>query len=154
MDPNVTGRFTIHDEYDPEAPKVNKIVALDLTQGTEGNATGLGLADLTTKRAFEKIDYEKTFVNCLTSCWANTGRIPIFLPSDRDTIMMGLRIAGIRDYRKAKIVIIKNTLDLKRFMISETLQRELEKNPELAKKVKVVSEPRELVFDVLGNLAR
>lgn len=154
MDPNVTGRFTIHDEYDPEAPKVNKIVVLDLTHGTEGNATGLGLADLTTKRVFEKIDYEKTFVNCLTSCWANTGRIPIFLPSDRDTIMMGLRIAGIRDYKKAKIVMIKNTLDLRRFLISETLQQELQRSPELTKKVKVVSEPREIVFGVLGNLAR
>jgi len=154
MDPNVTGRFTIQDEYDPEAPKVNKIVVLNLTRESEGNATGLGLADLTTKRVFEKIDFEKTFVNCLTSCWANTGRIPIFLPSDRDTIMMGLRIAGIRDYKKAKVVMIKNTLDLRRFLISETLQQDLEISPGLAKKVKVVSEPREIVFDVLGNLAR
>jgi len=154
MDPNVTGRFTIQDEYDPEAPKVNKIVVLNLTHESEGNATGLGLADLTTKKVFEKIDFEKTFVNCLTSCWANTGRIPIFLPSDRDTIMMGLRIAGIRDYKKAKVVMIKNTLDLRRFLISETLQQDLERSPGLAKKVKVVSEPREIVFDVLGNLAR
>jgi len=154
MDPNVTGRFTIQDEYDPEAPKVNKIVVLNLTNETEGNVTGLGLADLTTKKVFEKIDFEKTFVNCLTSCWANTGRIPIFLSSDRDTIMMGLRIAGIRDYEKAKIVMIKNTLDLRRFLISETLQQDLERSPGLAKKVKVVSESREIVFDVLGNLAR
>ncbi|MEM3004012.1 MAG: DUF362 domain-containing protein [Candidatus Bathyarchaeia archaeon] len=154
MDPNVTGRFTIQEEHDPEAPRVNKIVVLDLTEKTEGNATGIGLADLTTRRVFEKIDYEKTFVNCLTSCWANTGRIPIFLPSDREAIMMGLRIAGIRDYAKAKIVIIKNTLELRRFLISERLKQELEENPELRGRIRIVGGPRELVFDVLGNLAR
>ncbi|MBS7622632.1 DUF2088 domain-containing protein, partial [Candidatus Bathyarchaeota archaeon] len=154
MDPNVTGRFTIQEEHDPEAPRVNKIVVLDLTDETEGNATGIGLADLTTKRVFEKIDFEKTFVNCLTSCWANTGRIPIFLPSDRDAIMMGLRIAGVRDYSKAKIVIIKNTLELRRFLISERLKQELEENPELRSRIRVAGGPRELVFDVLGNLAR
>ncbi|MEM2305589.1 MAG: hypothetical protein QXK51_09625 [Candidatus Methanomethylicia archaeon] len=67
---------------------------------------------------------------------------------------MGLRTAGIRDFKKAKIVRIKNTLELTRFWISEALLEELEKNPELKKKVKVIGEPREMIFDVLGNLAR
>lgn len=153
MDPNVTGRFYVPTEHEPQAPKVGKIVVLDLTTDSEGNATGLGGADLTTRRLFDKIDFEKTFVNTLTSGWVEASKIPTFLSCDRDAILMGLRIAGVKDHKRAKIVLIKNTLELKRFLISEALRQEIEQNPEL-KKVKVVSEARDMVFDVLGNLAR
>lgn len=154
MDPNVTGRFFVPGEYDPEAPRVKRIIVLDLSPKTEGNAVGIGMADLTTRRVFEKIDFVKTFVNCLTAGWPEAGKVPVFLSCDRDAIAMGLRTAGIRDFKKAKIVRIKNTLELTRFWISEALLEELEKNPELKKKVKVIGEPREMIFDVLGNLAR
>ncbi len=153
MDPNVTGRFYVPTEHEPQAPKVGKIVVLDLTTDSEGNATGLGGADLTTRRLFDKIDFEKTFVNTLTSGWVEASKIPTFLSCDRDAILMGLRIAGVKDQKKAKIVLIKNTLELERFLISEALRQEIDQNPEL-KKVKVVSEARDMVFDVLGNLAR
>lgn len=154
MDPNVTGRFFVPGEYDPEAPRVKRIIVLDLSSKTEGNAVGIGMADLTTRRVFEKMDFVKTFVNCLTAGWPEVGKVPVFLPCDRDAIAMGLRAAGVRDPKKAKVVRIKNTLELKRFWISESLLEELDKNPELKKKVKVISEPREMIFDVLGNLAR
>jgi hypothetical protein len=153
MDPNITGRFYVPTEYEPQAPKVGKIVVLNLTPDSEGNATGLGAADLTTRRLFDKIDFEKTFVNTLTSGWVEASKIPTFLSCDRDAILMGLRTAGVRDHKRAKIVLIKNTLELKRFLISEALKEEIEQTPEL-KKVKIVSEERDMVFDVLGNLAR
>jgi hypothetical protein len=65
-----------------------------------------------------------------------------------------LRIAGIRDPKKTKIVLIKNTLEIDRFQISEALKEELDQDDELGKKVKVVGEAREIIFDILGNLAR
>ena len=154
MDPNVTGRFFLPTEHETKAPQTKKILVLNLTPDTEGNATGLGLADLTTRRVFDRIDFEKTFVNCLTSGWVEASRIPTFLPCDRDAIIIGLRIAGIRDPKKTKIVLIKNTLEIDRFLISEALKEELDKDNELRKKVKVVGEAREMIFDILGNLAR
>lgn len=154
MDPNVTGRFFVPGEYEPEAPRIKRIVVLDLSSKTEGNAVGIGMADLTTRRVFEKIDFVKTFVNCLTAGWPEVGRLPVFLPCDRDAIAMGLRTAGVKDPKRAKIVRIKNTLELIRFWISEALLEDLEKNPELKKKVKVVGKLKDMVFDVLGNLAR
>lgn len=154
MDPNVTGRFFVPGEYDPEAPRIKRIIVLDLSPGTEGNAIGIGLADFTTRRVFNKIDFEKTFVNCLTSGWPDTGKIPIFLPCDRDTIAMGLRSAGVKDLRKARIVRIKNTLELSKFWISEALLEDIEKNPEIKKRIKNIGEPRDMIFDILGNLAR
>ncbi|MEM2784006.1 MAG: DUF2088 domain-containing protein, partial [Nitrososphaerota archaeon] len=83
-----------------------------------------------------------------------SGKIPIFLPCDRDAIAIGLRAAGVRDPKKAKIVRIKNTLELSKFWISEALIEDIEKNPEIKKKIKIIGEPKDMIFDILGNLAR
>jgi hypothetical protein len=89
MDTNVTGRFWMPKEHDPRAPSIGKIVVLDLSEETDGNAIGIGLADLTTARAVSKIDYNKTYVNCLTQGSSETGKIPPTLPNDRDAISTG-----------------------------------------------------------------
>ncbi len=154
MDTNVTGRFWLPGESDPKAPKIKKIVVLDLSEETHGNAIGIGLADLTTKKAISKIDYDATFVNCLTAGSTETGKIPVFLPNDRDAIATALRTCGPIDPRKAKVVRIKNTLELERFWISESLAEIVKSNRELLERIEFLSEPREMQFDVLGTLAR
>jgi len=156
MDTNVTGRFwmVIPDETDPRAPRIRRIVVLDLSEETHGNATGIGLADITTKRAVSKIDYDVTFVNCLTGTWPELCRIPPFLPNDRDAILMGLRTCGPIDPMRSKVVRIKNTLELDRMWISESLYELVKADKELLERIEIVGEPREMQFDVLGNLAR
>jgi len=154
MDTNVTGRFWLPGESDPRAPKIKKIVVLDLSEETHGNAIGIGLADITTKRLVSKIDYDATYVNCLTQGSTETAKIPPFLPNDRDAIATALRTCGPIDPRKAKVVRIKNTLELERFWISESLVELVKSDPELSKRVEILSEPREMQFDVLGTLAR
>ena len=154
MDTNVTGRFWLPGESDPRAPKIKRIVVLDLSEETHGNAIGIGLADLTTKRAVSKINYDATFVNCLTAGSPETGRIPVFLPNDRDSIATALRTCGPIDPRKAKVVRIKNTLELERFWISEALAEMVKTDKGLSEKIEFLSEPREMQFDVLGTLAR
>ncbi len=154
MDTNVTGRFWLPGESDPKAPKIKKIVVLDLSEETHGNAIGIGLADLTTKKTISKINYDTTFVNCLTAGSTETGKIPVFLPNDRDAIATALRTCGPIDPRKAKIVRIKNTLELERFWISESLTEVVKSNRELLQRIEFLSEPREMQFDVLGTLAR
>ncbi len=69
MDTNVTGRFWIPGETAPGLPKIDKIVVRDLTEETDGNAIGIGLADFITENAFRKIDPYKTYVNSLTTDW-------------------------------------------------------------------------------------
>src|SRR5262245_1743461 len=53
IDPNVVGRMLI--EASPEAetnnPRIVRIAVLDISPESHGNATGIGLADLTTNRA-------------------------------------------------------------------------------------------------------
>ena len=154
MDTNVVGRFWLPGEYEPSAPNIKRIVVLDLTEETHGNAIGIGLADVTTKRLVDKIDYQATFVNALTAGHVEGSKTPVFLPNDREAITIALRTCGPINPREAKVVRIRNTRDLDRLWISESLLKTLESNPELKKRIKVVGEPREMQFDILGNLAR
>jgi hypothetical protein len=154
MDTNVTGRFWMDNEHDPRAARVKKIAVLDLTHETHGNAIGLGLADVTTRRAFEKIDYHQTYVNCLTQGSGETGKIPPFLPNDRDAIATAIRISGPVNPRDARVIRIKNTQELETVYISEVLVNELENTPELHGRLQVLEPPVETQFDVLGYLTR
>jgi hypothetical protein len=154
MDTNVTGKFWLPGEHDPLAPDIKRIVVLDLTEATHGNAIGIGLADITTQKAVSKIDYQAMFVNVLTSGNAITGKTPVFLPNDRDAIMMALHVCRAITPHNAKMVRIKNTQDLERMWISESLYQTVKANPELQKTLEIQGEPREMQFDVLGTLAR
>ena len=60
MDTNVIGRPSNPHEPFPGDPKILWIVALDLTDESDGNATGIGNADFTTRRLAEKIDWKPT----------------------------------------------------------------------------------------------
>ena len=154
MDTNVTGRFWMENEHDPRASRVKKIAVLDLTHETHGNAIGLGLADVTTRRAFDKIDHHQTYVNCLTQGSGETGKIPPFLPNDRDAIATAIRISGPVNPRDARVIRVRNTQELEMVYISEALVKELENDPELQKRLEVLEELREPQFDVLGYLTR
>jgi hypothetical protein len=154
MDTNVTGRFWMPGESDPEAARIDKIVVLDLSPETHGNAIGIGLADLTTRRVFDKIDYSSTYVNCLTQGTCATGKVPIWLPNDKDAIDTALRIIGHIDRAKARMMVIKNTQELEHLWISESLAKQVRKNKKLAKMVELLGEPRDIQFDVLGTLIK
>jgi hypothetical protein len=154
MDTNVTGRFWMPGESDPDAAKIDKIVVLDLSEETHGNAIGIGLADLTTRRVFDKIDYPSTYVNCLTQGTCATGKVPIWLPNDRDAIDTALRVIGPVDRAKVKMMVIKNTQELEHFWISESLAEQIRKDKKLAKRVELLGDLREVQFDVLGTLIK
>jgi hypothetical protein len=154
MDTNVIGRFWMPKENDPSAPNIGKIVVLDLSEETHGNAIGIGLADLTTVRAASKIDYNKTYVNCLTQGSCETGKIPPSMPNDRDAIATAIRISGPIESTQAKIVRIKNTQELERIWISETLSEQITKSNSLTNNIELIGDLQEMQFDVLGTLAR
>ena len=154
MDTNVTGRFWMPGESDPDAAKIDKIVVLDLSEETHGNAIGIGLADLTTRRVFDKIDYPSTYVNCLTQGTCTTGKVPIWLPNDRDAIDTALRVIGPVDRSRVRMMVIKNTQELEHIWISESLAEVVKKDKKLAKKVELLNEPRDVQFDVLGTLIK
>ena len=65
MDTKVVGRIMNVYEKECESPRITRIVVRDLSERSGGNATGIGLADYTTRRAVEKIDFKATITNCV-----------------------------------------------------------------------------------------
>jgi hypothetical protein len=129
MDTNVIGRWRIPGLPEPAAPRVGRIVALRLSPHSEGNAQGIGLADLTTQRLVDAIDRHVTYTNTITSTFLNRGAIPVTLPSDREAIAVAIDTLGITDPSRAGIVRVPNTLHLGRIRVSETVAEELDGQP-------------------------
>lgn len=147
MDTNVIGRFRIPGVEEPERPKVRYLIVGDLSAASHGNALGVGLADLTTRRLFGKIDFEATNANVLTSTFLERGKIPPVMPNDREAIAAALRCSWGVVPEEAGFVRIPNTLDLRELYVSESLLGEA-----LSGGAELVEPPREMAFDREGNL--
>jgi hypothetical protein len=122
MDPSVTGRSETGGPLrDYRGPEIGRIVVLDLTAETEGNAHGIGLADLVTDRLLEGIDRETTWTNTLTAGSLRCGRLPIGLPTDAAAIATAVESVPGVDPSDVHLVRIKDTLHLSELAVSEPL---------------------------------
>ncbi len=65
MDPNVIGRASV--QKPAGKPHVRMLFVRDITPESEGNAIGVGFADMTTKRLVRKINYAAMYMNAITS---------------------------------------------------------------------------------------
>jgi hypothetical protein len=148
MDTNVIGRPSNPHEPFPADPKILWIAALDLTEESYGNATGIGNADFTTRRLVDKIDMKPTLINCITACAPNGAKIPATYDTDRDAIETALSCIGLTPPEKARVIRIKNTLMLGEIEVSEAFGADLAKRPDL----KTLADPVTLPFDVAGRL--
>lgn len=148
MDTNVIGRIMNIASPEPESPKITRIFVRDLSEATHGNATGLGMADFTTRRCFEKIDYWPTYVNCVTGGSPEKARIPIICENDRQAIVWALTTIGPVEPEDARIVWIKNTLEMEVILASRALLEETKRNPNL----EVVAGPLPLKYEPDWNL--
>ncbi|MFK9095114.1 lactate racemase domain-containing protein [Bacillus salipaludis] len=146
MDPNITGRYPT--PYASGGPDVNKMVVLDVTHQSEGNANGVGTADFTTKRLLDKMDLEGTYANGLTSTVVAPTKIATTLPNDKQAIQAAVKTSNILDFRNVKLVRIKNTLKLSEIEVSEPLLDYISNHPNM----ELVSELYEFPFDENGNL--
>ncbi|MCI9486496.1 MAG: DUF2088 domain-containing protein [Lachnospiraceae bacterium] len=144
MDPNITGRSPV---LGISAPYFQRIAVFDLTDKSHGNFGGLGSADVTTRRLYEKVDFEQTYPNGITSAEPISVKLPVIMPNDRNAMQFALRTATDCDWNRGpRIVWLKNTLSLSEFYISEALREDAEK----LENVEIVSGPLEVVFDEEG----
>jgi len=147
-DPNITGRYPT--PYAHGGPDINKIVVLDLTPESKGNANGVGTADFTTSRLVAKADWPGTYANGLTSTVCAPTKQATTLESDRDAIQAAIKTSNILDYTTVRLIRIRDTLHLGEIEISETLLAEARRHPQ----IEVISEPCELAFDADGFLPK
>lgn len=131
---------------DATAPK--RVFVRDLTDATQGNAAGIGLADFTLARLVAKIDRHKTYVNCITSTRPRGAMLPLTFDTDEETISEAIHSVGIQDVSEARIVRIRDTLHVITMEVSDTLERDLVEGA----RVRVVADSGELTFDGSGML--
>lgn len=129
MDCNIVQRFT--SEHMPTKPFAKRLVVLDLTDKSDGNASGVGLADITTRRVFNKMSFENTYPNNLTARTTAGCKIPMIMENDYNAIRAGIKTAPNVDYNAMRIVRIKNTLRLDEMEISEALVKEAKDMPNI-----------------------
>ncbi|RFB18896.1 DUF2088 domain-containing protein [Bacillus sp. HNG] len=146
MDPNITGRYPT--PYAHGGPEVNKMVVLNLTPETEGNANGVGTADFTTQRLVDKMDLEFTYANGLTSTVVAPTKIATTLPNDKEAIQAAIKTCNILDFTKVKMVRIKDTLHVSEIEVSEALLDYIKQHPNIEQ----ASDLYEFDFDEKGNL--
>ena len=127
MDPNVTGRFWVPGLADPVSPAVATIVLLALTEVSEGNALGIGLADFVPQSLADAVDWQKTYLNCFTAGPAGLrrARMPMVLPTDEDCVLAALSMCGRGVGDPKRVVRIVSTLHLDRCWVSDELLGEL-----------------------------
>ena len=148
MDTNVIGRIMFIGEREPEKPKITRIVVLGLTEESHGNAIGIGLADYTTQRLVNDMDAGATSINAMAGMSPEKGRIPIPLITDKEAVEAALDTIRPVDAEEARVVHIKNTLEIAELDISEALLEEVEGREDL----KLAEELGPLFFDGEGNL--
>jgi hypothetical protein len=148
MDTNVIGRPTNPHEPFPNDPRILWIVALDLTEESYGNATGIGNADFTTRRLVERIDMKPTLINCITACSPGMAKVPATYETDREAVEAALSCIGLIPAENARVVHIKNTLMIGELDVSEAYAAEARTRGDLT----VIGELTPLAFDVAGRL--
>lgn len=146
MDPNVTGRYPT--PYASGGPEVKRIVVLSLTERSHGNANGVGTADFTTRRLFEKMRFDQTYPNALTSTVVSPVKVPMVLDTDMLAIQAAIKTLNSVGNDGPTIVRIKNTLKLDEIMISVNLIPFVKER----KDIEILTEPFDLKFDSNGTI--
>jgi hypothetical protein len=123
MDSNVVGRYYTGPTGQP--PHVQRIVVRDLTDETEGNAVGIGMADVVLRRVADRMDRVKTYMNCITAKTPEGARVALTVDSDRQALDIAIACCLQVDPAHARIVRILDTKHLEWFYASEAVLEDL-----------------------------
>ena len=148
IDPNVTGRNRDILGVFPHPVNVKRLFVRDLTPSSDGNANGIGFADVTTQRLVDKIDRLSTYMNSITGISLEKAAIPMHFETDRECIQVALGSVGLTPPERSRVVRIKNTLQLDEIEVSEVYREEMTSRPDL----EILEGSRPMSFDDRGNL--
>ena len=146
VDCNVVGRYS--SPAMSGGPAITRIAALRLTPETHGNANGVGLLDVTTRRVFERMTFEETYPNALTSTASIAVRIPMVMGSDALAIRAAIQMTGVADPAALRLARISDTLSLGELQASPAAAAGLTGDAD----ARVDGTPAPLAFDGAGDL--
>jgi hypothetical protein len=128
-------------------PRIHTIIGGRLTEGSHGNAIGVGLCQFITRRFEKAVNWERTAVNCLSALTPNQAQRPIVCESDRDALELALAVcpSGPDGVRAA---VIFSTLEMTRLLLTPAATAEIPS----AVDARIVAGPEPLRFDAEGYL--
>src|SRR5688572_8152442 len=115
-------------EYNPwpGLPSIGRIFVRSLAAHSDGNAMGIGMADVTTDRLVRQIDWDPTRVNALSAGVPSRIRVPAAFASDRACLQWVAATAGRLHPAEVTFGWIRNTLELDRLAISPNLRAQID----------------------------
>ena len=147
QDPNITGSYM--SPYASGGPSVKRYVVLDMSEESHGNPLGIGRADITTKRFFDKIDFDSAYPNALTCGLLMGVKVPLVVNNDRLAVQGAIKSLPEPCRSNPRIIRIENSSQVERILVSESLEEEIAKHPEMT----LMSSFKEMPFDENGNFS-
>ena len=129
MDPHITGRFAT--DCVSGGIKAQRVAILDLSEGSHGNGCGMGLADVISRRFFDKLDLEATYPNGITNTIVGEMKIPMIMQNDKEAVQLCIKTCNEIDKDNPRVIRIRNTLRLDNIEISRALLKEAEAHPDI-----------------------
>lgn len=152
MDTNIVGRKKIADDNSSKLslPTIQRILVRGLSQGTQGNGMGIGLADFCLSRAVHAMDEKITQVNSLTARNPTAAIVPPDYPTDQEMLTAAWKTLDTTRPEDAKIIWIDNTLRLGEVECSLPYWEAAQQCDNL----EILLPPRPLPFNTDGNLPK
>lgn len=149
FDTNVVGRkFNDHVAWEGEFPKITRIAVRRLTPQSEGNASGIGIAEFCRSQLLRDMDKHYTRTNCLTAGHVTAAMLPLDYETDREMLAAALGAIGYVKPENAKLMWIRNTLDVAEVECSAAYLPQIRERIDL----EMIKPPRALPFEANGNL--
>jgi Lactate racemase N-terminal domain len=147
MDPNVIGRKRIDGEPEFTSPRIERIIARELSRETHGNGIGTGLADIITQRLFDGIDWEITNTNSVVSGFTLRSMVPVIAANDREALRTALFLLRRHPLPGLRVARILDTFHLEHLQVSLPLL-----DGDAASRIEPQGPAAPLRFDGEGNL--
>lgn len=144
IDPNVIGFW--RREGGVREPDYRTLVLLDITEQSHGNALGIGMVDLTSKRVMDKVDLKVTYTNALTTGIWRAVRLPMALENDQ-AVMDAVLFHAV-DVSKIRMGRIVNSLSLEYLWVTREVLEELKTNDS----IEIDETPLTIDFDTEGRM--
>lgn len=125
MDPNIIGRIRVKGTPEPERPDIGSIIVDDLSDESHGNALGVGLADIITRKLYGKIDFKAMYANVVTTTFLERGKIPVVADDLDQAFDIALRTAGGRTRDDVRVARIRDTLHLEDLTVSPAMYNDI-----------------------------
>ncbi len=129
LDPLVTGRFWIENK---RKIQVGYVVCSNLTDHSNGNAIGMGTADIICERLAKKVDLTKTYINGITSRGLIGAKIPLIVGNDVEAMQLCMMLCD-KTADEIRIACIRDTNSTSSFYVSPALISEIDALPHLTR---------------------